>query len=192
MFCIRGLRQPVRFYNDMEKMKNRLAFFLVAFVTWGLLTWIPELVTTRVLDGQHVVAGLAAALIVALLTGNLAVSRPGILKHPHRYWHFFAEYVPVFVWEVIKANLDVAYRVLHPRLPVNPGIVKIKTSLKSDIALTFLANSITLTPGTMSVDIDADNGVLYVHWIDVRSQDVEENSRRIAKRFEEILSRIFD
>ena len=81
---------------------------------------------------------------------------------------------------------------LHPRLPINPGIVKVKTVLKSDTALTFLANSITLTPGTLSVDIDKDNGILYVHWIDVKSKDIESATKIIVERFERILKNIFD
>jgi multicomponent Na+:H+ antiporter subunit E len=70
--------------------------------------------------------------------------------------------------------------------------VKVKTTLKSDTALTFLANSITLTPGTLTVDIDKDCGVLYVHWIDVKAKDVEAATKIIVERFEKILKRIFD
>ena len=85
-----------------------------------------------------------------------------------------------------------AYRVIHPKLPINPGIVKVKTTLKTDTALTFLANSITLTPGTLSVDIDKDNGILYIHWIDVKAKDVEGATKIIVERFEKILKKIFD
>jgi multicomponent Na+:H+ antiporter subunit E len=148
------------------------------------LSWVP--------DTQHLVVGVIAALFVSILTGDLFIQRPHVLKHPRRYWSFFFEYLPVFLWEIIRANIDVAYRVLHPRLPINPGIVKVKTILKSDTALTFLANSITLTPGTMSVDIDADNGILYVHWIDVKAKDIESATNIIVKRFEKILKKIFD
>jgi multicomponent Na+:H+ antiporter subunit E len=88
--------------------------------------------------------------------------------------------------------VDVAYRVLHPQLPINPAIVKVKTDLKSDTALTFLANSITLTPGTMCVDIDKEAGVLYIHWIDAKTTDVEEATHRIAGPFESTLKEIFD
>jgi len=109
-----------------------------------------------------------------------------------RYWYFFVYYLPRFVWECFKANVDVAYRVSHPKMPINPGIVKVKTSLKTDTALTFLANSITLTPGTLSVDIDRDKGVLYVHWIDVKAKDVEPATRIVVERFEKILKKIFD
>ena len=101
-------------------------------------------------------------------------------------------YVPSFLYYCMKANLDVAYRVLHPDVPIRPGIVKVRTSLKSDTALTFLANSITLTPGTLSVDVDKENGILYVHWIEVKDKDIEKATGLVAERFERILKRIFE
>ena len=165
-------------------MKSRVILFVIAFLVWSLLNWIP--------DYQHIIIGIFVAAFVAFLTGDLFVTRPYTLKHHLRYWYFFVYYLPVFLWEVIKANIDVAYRVLHPDLPINPGIVKVKTVLKSDTALTFLANSITLTPGTMSVDIDRDKGVLYIHWINVKAEDVEQATKIIVGRFEKILKKVFD
>ena len=165
-------------------MRSRIILFLVAFLGWCLLNWVP--------DVQHLIAGVFVAALVAFLTGDLFVTRPHVLQHPWRYWYFIAHYLPVFLLEVIKANIDVAYRVLHPDLPINPGIVKVKTILKSDTALTFLANSITLTPGTMSVDLDRDKGVLYVHWINVKTKDTDEATKIIVQRFEKILKKIFD
>ncbi|MFH1407197.1 MAG: Na+/H+ antiporter subunit E, partial [Candidatus Omnitrophota bacterium] len=99
---------------------------------------------------------------------------------------------PMFLWECLKANIDVALRVLHPKLPINPGIVKVKTTLKSDTGLTFLANSITLTPGTLCVDIDSREGILYIHWIDVKAEDTAGATQAIVYRFEKILKKIFD
>lgn len=165
-------------------MKKKIILFILGFITWALLNWPP--------DWQHLLVGVFVAAFAAYLTGDLFINRPHILKHPKRYFYFLFVYLPVFLWEVIKANFDVAYRVLHPGLPINPGIVKIKTYLKSDTALTFLANSITLTPGTLSVDIDGEKGFLYVHWIDVKSKDVEMASKIVAGRFEKILKHIFD
>ena len=156
----------------------------MSFIAWCFLNWIP--------DWQHIAVGLFVSAFVAYLTGDLFIQRPHLLRHPLRYWYFTTQYLPIFLWECFKANLDVAYRVLHPRLPINPGIVKVKTTLKSDTALTFLANSITLTPGTLSVDIDTDNGVLYVHWINVKAKDVEAATKIIVERFEGILRKIFD
>ena len=165
-------------------MISRIILFVFAWVVWAILSWPP--------DTQHVVVGGLVAAFVALMTGDLFVERPHLLRNPVRYWYFCFIYLPVFLWECLKANIDVAYRVLSPSLPINPGIVKVKTSLKTDTALTFLANSITLTPGTMSVDIDKEQGILYVHWIDVKTTDVEAASERIAGRFEYILEKIFE
>ncbi len=165
-------------------MKRKLVLFLVAFAVWCLLSWPVDL--------QHLLIGLGAAALVALMIGDLFVKRPHVLKHPLRYWYFLVCYLPLFLWECFKANLDVAYRVLHPRLPITPGIVKVKTNLKTDTALTFLANSITLTPGTLTVDIDKANGILYIHWIDVKAKDTQGATKIIVERFEKILRKIFE
>lgn len=104
---------------------------------------------------------------------------------------WFIYYILIFSWECLKANIDGVFRLIHPDLPINPGIVKIKTTLTSNIGLTLLANSLTLTPGTMTVDIDKEEGILYVHWIDVKSQDINKATELIAHKFERILKRIF-
>jgi multicomponent Na+:H+ antiporter subunit E len=74
-----------------------------------------------------------------------------------------------------QANIDVAYRVLTGR--INPAIVKISPRLKTDMSLTILANSITLTPGTLSVDVDEETNDLYVHWINVQPDVLKEMPR---------------
>lgn len=164
-------------------MKSRIVLFLLGFLVWVLLNWVP--------DWQHITVGLFVAAFVAFMTGDFFVKRPHIIIHPTRYL-WFLYYIPIFAWECFKANVDVAYRVIHPDLPIHPGIVKVKTKLKSDTGLTFLANSITLTPGTLSVDVDREGGFLYVHWIEVRHKDIEKATEIIVKRFEDILEKIFE
>jgi len=164
-------------------MKARAILFVLALVIWALLNWVP--------DWQHMVVGVFVSAFVAYITGDMFVQRPHLFAHVQRYMWFFY-YIPVFLWEMIKANIDVAYRVSHPNLPIRPGIVTVRTSLKSDTGLTFLANSITLTPGTLSVDVDRENGLLYIHWIDVKDKDIDDATERIVKRFERILKRIFE
>ena len=164
-------------------MKSKLVLFIIGFIVWSLLTWP--------LDFQHLVAGLLVAGFVAFITGDLFTRRPHHFGHITRYL-WFCYYVPMFLWECLKANIDVALRVLNPKLPINPGIVKVKTTLKSDTALTFLANSITLTPGTFCVDIDAEKGILYIHWIDVKTQDIDKATELIVANFEKILKKIFE
>jgi len=165
-------------------MKNKSILFTLAFIIWCILNWVP--------DWQHITIGIFVALFTVIMTGDLFVTTPQLLKHPHRYWYFVIHYIPRFLWECLKANIDVAYRVLHPNMPIKPGIVKVKTGLKTDTALTFLANSITLTPGTMTVDIDRDNGILYIHWINVSDKEIQKTTEIIAERFERILAKVFE
>ena len=164
-------------------MKSRIILFFLGLLVWLGLCWP--------VDFQHILVGILVAGFVAFMTGDLFVKRPYVFKHASRYL-WFIYYLPMFIWECVKANIDVAYRVIHPNRPINPGIVKVKTSLKSDTALTFLANSVTLTPGTLSVDIDEEGGFLYIHWIDVRDKDIEKASQLIVQRFERILRKIFE
>ena len=160
---------------------SHLVFFLAAFGLW--------LVFSASVDPAHLVVGAVVALIATFIFGGTFAATPSKLLSPMR-WYWFAVYVAVFLWECLKANVDVAYRVTHPDLPIRPGIVRIRTNLQSDVARTFLANSVTMTPGTLSVDLVGET--LYVHWINVTSQDVEEATERVAGRFERLLARAMD
>jgi multicomponent Na+:H+ antiporter subunit E len=151
---------------------------------WILLTWPPSI--------QDVLIGIPVALFVLFMTEGLLVAKPSPFKNPMRYL-WFLYYVIVFLWWCLLANLDVAFRVLHPDLPIKPGTIRVKTSLKSDAGLTFLANSVTLTPGTTSVDIDRDKGILYVHCLYVSDKyDRDSMKLNVVTRFEKILRRIFE
>ena len=75
-------------------------------------------------------------------------------------------------------------------MPIKPGIVKVKLTLKSNFARTMLANSITMTPGTIAVDIVGDE--LFVHWIYVSSENPEEYGKLISGRFEKFIKKAFD
>lgn len=155
--------------------------FLLLFGFWIIVTW-----TVAV---PNLIAGAVAALFLSILFNSLFdPNLPKLLNPVRLFW--FLVYVPVFLYHLIVANLDVAYRVLNPGLPIKPGIVKIKTGLKTDIAKTFLANSITLTPGTMTVDIKDE--YLYIHWINVKHTDVENATNDISKTFEKYIKRIFE
>jgi multicomponent Na+:H+ antiporter subunit E len=79
--------------------------------------------------------------------------------------------------------------VITPSLPINPGIVEVKTKLKSNMGRMILANSITLTPGTLTIDIKDDT--LYIHWIDVKTEDVNEATEQIVRKFEKYLEKIY-
>jgi len=163
--------------------------FVVAFVIWCALVW-PYNPESEGLDGQSMLVGAVAAVLTAGLFGNFFVKTPVKFLQLGRYLWLLC-YMPVLAYYCIRANLQVVYLVLHPDIPIEPGIVKVKTKLRSESGIAALANSITLTPGTLSVDV-ADDGTLFVHWLLVEAEDEEEATRRIVSRFEPFLKRIFE
>ena len=76
-----------------------------------------------------------------------------------------------FIKELVKANLEVAFDVITPKFYMTPGIVKITLDARTDLEITLLANLITLTPGTLSLDVSDDRKVLYVHAMYIRDKD---------------------
>lgn len=166
---------------------RRVIYFFVALIVWVFGAW--PFVDGHI-DVQMMTAGVITSLIVAVLFHEILPKEHHVFVSPVRaFW--LLVYVPVFLYYMVKANVDVMYRALHPKLPIRPGIVKIKTNLKTDSAITALANSITLTPGTMTMDL-TDDGFLYIHWIYVRSDDVEQATKHISETFEWFIKRIFE
>jgi multicomponent Na+:H+ antiporter subunit E len=147
------------------------------------------LMLTFELSTANLVTGGVISLITTGVFGKYFIWNVGKFLEPHRYYWLFI-YFFVFLWACIKANFDVAYRVLHPAMPIKPGIVKVKTGLRSDLARTILANSITMTPGTIAVDIIGDD--LYIHWIYVHSEDPEVYTTLILGKFEKYIKRIME
>jgi len=160
---------------------KRFVHFLILLIIWVLLTWS--------LRWQELLVGVFIALVAQLMLGDIFPVGAVKIFNPVRFF-WLVVYAIVFIGYVIKANFDVAYRVLNVYMPIKPGIVKVRTRLKTDMARTFLANSITLTPGTLSIDIVEDH--LYVHWINIVSEDQEKETAIIVRRFENLLERIFE
>ncbi|MCF7926746.1 MAG: Na+/H+ antiporter subunit E [Candidatus Izimaplasma sp.] len=159
---------------------KHIATFLVLFVIYGLLT---NFVIDELLIGALV--SLVLTIFIAKYT-NYSID----YKLPIRLAVFLFAYLPVFFGQLVLANLDVAKRVLSPKIPLNPGFIKVKTDLKGDFAKLTLANSITLTPGTLSVDIDGD--YLYIHTIDVKENDPAKFRQQFTQLFEKILGVVFN
>ncbi|KYK28000.1 MAG: hypothetical protein AYK19_05975 [Theionarchaea archaeon DG-70-1] len=162
-------------------MKRVISVFFTTLVLWVLLTW-------QEIEEQGLppfAVGVVASVIITAFSRNLF---PGISLHPRRVIYFLI-YVPAFIWEMIKSNFDVAYRVLHPKMPINPGIVRVPTTLKSGYGKTILANSITLTPGTLTLDVKDQN--FYVHWLNIQTYDPEEAAEMITGRFMRFLRKVF-
>ena len=158
-----------------------ITLFIILFLFWLLITFD--------LTPANLIIGGVSALIATLFFGRYFVENVRKFFQPARYFWLII-YLFIFIWECLKANFDVAYRVIHPSMPIKPGIVKVKLNLDTPIARTFLAMSITMTPGTIAVDIIDDH--IYIHWIYISSTDPEIYSRKVSGRFEKYLKKIFE
>jgi multicomponent Na+:H+ antiporter subunit E len=167
-------------FDVKERIKSFFWLFFFLLVLWLLLT--------STFNSQELLVGVFICFVIAVITHKFYI-RLGFPAISFKKIYFFIIYILVLFYEIIRANLDVALRVIRPSLPINPGVVIIKTALKSDIAKTILANSITLTPGTFTLDIQGNK--LLIHWIDVEATDIDAATSIIGERFEKYLRIIF-
>jgi multicomponent Na+:H+ antiporter subunit E len=160
----------------MAKAKRFTLLFATLLIFWVLLNGS--------LASDILVVGLIAAFIIALLfhDGRAAFSEfratPPAIRAAVIYVFYFLK-------ELVKSNLRLAAIVLSPSLPVKPGIVKVRTKLKSRMGRLLLANSITLTPGTLTVELAGE--WLYIHWVTVESVDIDAATESIVAGFERYL-----
>jgi multicomponent Na+:H+ antiporter subunit E len=167
-------------YNSKCQIKNFFYLFFLLLIIWVLLTNTFQL--------QEFSVGILISFILSIFLSKNYI-KLGLPPFSIKRIIYFILYLFVLFKEITKANFDVAYRVIHPKMPIKPGIVVIKTAIKQDIAKLILANSITLTPGTFTLDIKGDK--LLIHWIFVRSEDIEESTKNISEKFEKYLKVIF-
>jgi multicomponent Na+:H+ antiporter subunit E len=174
-------QEPENSAGGRHQKRNFCYLFILLVLIW--------LALTSSLDRQELAVGFLVSLLIAFFLSRtyreLELPPPGI-----RRLFFSGVYIAVLVREIIRANLDVAWRVLQPRMPIKPGVVIIRTGLKSSLARMILANSITLTPGTFALDIIGDK--ILIHWINVRTEDTEKATGIIGGKFEKYLKEIFE
>jgi multicomponent Na+:H+ antiporter subunit E len=158
---------------SIGRTRNALALFAVLMLFWIMLNGS---LATDVL-----VVGAAASLLIAVLYRD-GLSFFGEFRFtPAAIVAGFA-YFAFFYKELLVSNLRMAAIVASPRLPIEPGIVKVRTKLQSRMGRLLLANSITLTPGTLTVELDGE--WLYIHWVAVETTDLEEATQKIVAGFE--------
>ena len=145
---------------------------VVAYVGYLILTIGSG--TVLLWSSAELIIGAVLAVVVGALLRNRFIGKDLRMLNPRRWFTFLAYLFPFFL-AMAKANVDVAYRVVTGR--INPAIVKINPRLKNDMSLAILANSITLTPGTLSVDVDQKTNELYVHWINVDPEVLKDMPR---------------
>lgn len=144
---------------------------------------------TLSLDPQEIVLGIAAAIIIAAATGGVFTGNLLRLLKPSRFIALL-NFVLYFLLQMTRANIDVFLRIIRPRISVRPGIVRAEVPLSSARARIIVANSITLTPGTLTVDLQ--DRVIYVHWISLPHGDVHAKTQKMVDGFARRVKKIIE
>lgn len=163
-----------------------LATFVLCFGFWIILTWS--------FDPQELILGVAVSLAVSLFSSRFFIhERADWFFSPKRFFSAIAFWCGTFPVELVKANWDMAKRCLTGCKNVDPGIVRIPVEMKSLYGQAALANAITLTPGTITMDIAEQGGqtYFYVHWIDAKLPGGPEAGEAIKGRLERGLRRVW-
>lgn len=139
-------------------MKEFLIVAVTVFIAYAVLT-------TGSWSYAELIAGIILSIVIAAVSFRLH-GRDKILKRsPFRFLQLIIYIFGPFLIEVASANLDVAIRVFTKK--IRPGIIKYNPNLKTNVGAMIMANSITLTPGTLTVDIDESTNELYVHVLNI-------------------------
>jgi multicomponent Na+:H+ antiporter subunit E len=136
--------------------KDIPGFLLLSFLL--LLFW---LLISASFDWQHLLMGTGISLLLMFFWADVLFTREGGTRFSLKQFLELLVYLAALGVEVIKANLFVAYLVLHPRLPISPGFVTYRLDLKKDLSKALFLNSITLTPGTITVECEGDRLVVH-------------------------------
>ena len=161
-------------------------------------TYVLMLGTWLILAGEVSLTSLALGLvgigIAVLALGHVFLPEGKSRSVPDLLVRGFAvlRIVPLFLGEALKGAVRVTFRAIQPRRCFRPGLLRVTTTLQNRSAITLLANLVTLSPGTLTLDFDADEHVLYIHCIDVRNIHGEAGRRALVACYEEPLRRIFE
>jgi multicomponent Na+:H+ antiporter subunit E len=149
----------------------------VRTLLWNLLLALTWVAATGEFSFQNLLVGFMLGFL-ALFISRRVVGSPGYFNKVGKVISLLG----FFLWELLLANLRVAYDVLTPRHHLRPGVIAVPLDAERDHEITMLSNLLTLTPGTLSLDVSADRKVLYVHAMYI--DDPEEVRRKIKEGFE--------
>lgn len=172
--------------SGWKQVRLRLTRFLLVFL-FLYCVWLLLVFTLRF---DELVVGAATCLIISYLTSDIMV-RGGVRDklNPARWFWALIYFTYYWLYAEVKAHLDVIRRILSPKMPLKPGIVRVPYHLQSDCGIVCVANSITNTPGTATVSLDEERKTYYVHWIWVESPDPKVCHEKISAGFEKYVRR---
>ncbi len=183
-----GLRFHIIRVQDRSAPMTKTINFPLQFINLWLTLMLIWVIANGTLARETLIAGAVICAAIALAFAAFARVY-SVVRWTPKVVLYYLLYFGVFMLELTKANLNVMRLVFSPRIKIEPGIVEIKTELKSPIGRLALANSITLTPGTLVVDIKGDS--LFIHWINVSATDPVAATEKISARFEKYLKVVY-
>jgi len=149
---------------------------LLLFVVWLLLN--------NSMSAGHMVLALFFAIAIPLLVNGMRDEHPKILKP----WKAIL-YVLMVMKDIVVANVEVALWIIGPVKKLKPGFVAIPISIQSDLGITILASTVSLTPGTVSAEVSEDKQWLYIHALHLDNEN--ELIETIKQRYEQPIKEIF-
>lgn len=157
---------------------------LLPFPYLSLLLLIVWLLMNNSMSPGQILLGLIFALLIPLGTSSMRKNQP-TLKKPLSA----AKYLLMLMGDIIVSNVEVAIQVLGPVRKINPGFIAVPLDITQDLPITLLASSISLTPGTVSIEVSEDKRWLYVHVLNLVNE--ADTIANIKQRYEAPLKEIF-
>ena len=158
-------------------MKAKFATFVIMLSFWVILSGM--------FDAFHLTLGVISCLLVAHFSGKMLFEGLKVEVRVKQIFGMLA-YGPWLLWAIVLSSLEVTYIVLHPRMleKMDPQLIRFKTKLKSNFARVTFAQSITLTPGTITVSVQGDEMTVYALTQNAANSLPGEMERRIARALE--------
>ncbi|MBI5755691.1 MAG: Na+/H+ antiporter subunit E [Nitrospirae bacterium] len=155
-----------------------MSFILTAVIMF--LFWI-------LLSGEFgfilIASAIISCLFVSYLSHDLLIGKANVRLGLIRIFRFI-KYLPWLMWQIVLSNIDLVKRTLHPKMPISPTIFSFKNELRTEMGMVALANSITLTPGTITVDVNEDEFIIHAVALELAEGLMEGEMQRRIKAIE--------
>ena len=135
--------------------------YTMRFVLTALIMFVFWIFLSGEFSFILLLSGIISSLLVSYISHDLLIGN-GDMKLGFIRTIRFIRFLPWLLWQIVLANIDLAIRTLHPKMPINPMLINFKNNLKTDLGMVILANSITLTPGTVTIDVNENEFLVHV------------------------------
>lgn len=150
----------------------------------SLVLWVIWLLLNNTVGAGHMVLGFVLAILIPFLTSGFWPEKTRINSPPTLF-----KYLAIVLWDILIANMVVAKLILGRNDKLQPAFFNIELDIQTPLGISLLANTISLTPGTVSCDLSADRRHLLIHALHV--DDIPDTIKHIKQRYEAPLKKVF-